>query len=68
MSKKVTVITTTFQDLEHLKQVMESLQSQDYNNLEYIVVDGGSRDGTLDYLTKQRKFFDKRGWSHTFFS
>ena len=56
MSKKVTVITTTFQDLEHLKQVMESLQSQDYNNLEYIVVDGGSRDGTLDYLTKQKVF------------
>lgn len=68
MSKKVTVITTTYQDLEHLKKVMESLKSQDYDNLEYIVVDGGSKDGTLDYLTDQRKYFDKRGWSYTFCS
>lgn len=68
MSKKVSVITTTYNDLEHLKMVMESLQNQDYDNLEYIVVDGGSNDGTLDYLNDQRKFFDKKGWSYIFCS
>lgn len=69
MSKKVTVITTTFQDLEHLKKVMESIQSQDYDNVEYIVVDGGSKDGTLDYLTRQASVFQKRsGWSFCFSS
>lgn len=63
MSKTVSVITTTYEDLDHLKEVAESLLLQDYDDLEYIVVDGGSKDGTLAYLEElQEKIQKRQGW------
>lgn len=69
MSKKVSVITTTFQDLEHLKEVVKSIEEQDYDNLEYIIVDGGSKDGTKEYLHRlETSFAAKPGRSFRFIS
>lgn len=50
MSKKVSVITTTFQDLKHLEAVADGIKKQDYDNIEYIIVDGASGDGTVEFL------------------
>lgn len=50
MSKKVSVITTTFQDLKHLEAVVDGIKKQDYDNIEYIIVDGASKDGTVEFL------------------
>lgn len=50
MSEKITVITVCFNALEMLKKTMQSVDSQHYSNLEYIIIDGGSTDGTADYL------------------
>lgn len=50
MSKKVSVITTTFEDLKHLEVVAEGIKKQDYDNIEYIIVDGASKDGTVEFL------------------
>jgi len=46
----VTVITAIFNGREHLAGCIESVLGQEYPNLEHILVDGGSRDGTLEIL------------------
>ncbi|MDD6001602.1 MAG: glycosyltransferase family 2 protein [Bacteroidales bacterium] len=48
--QKISVITVCFNSLEMLKKTMQSVDSQTYTNYEYIVIDGNSTDGTLDFL------------------
>jgi glycosyltransferase involved in cell wall biosynthesis len=48
----ITVITVVFNDVEFIEQTILSVVSQSYKNIEYIIVDGGSSDGTLDVLKK----------------
>ena len=36
--KKISIITTTYQDVSHLKKVVEGIKNQDYPNLEYITL------------------------------
>jgi len=48
----ITVFTPTFNRLEQLKQLYESLKKQTNKNFEWIVVDDGSKDDTLKYLNK----------------
>lgn len=47
---KVTIITAVLNNREFIRYAVESVLSQKYSNLEYIVKDGGSTDGTLDVL------------------
>ena len=47
---KVSVITATYNDASNLKRIMDQVARQDYENLEYIIVDGGSTDGTMDLI------------------
>lgn len=47
---KVSIITVTFQNAEGLKTTMRSVFEQNYPKLEFIVVDGGSSDGTLELI------------------
>lgn len=58
MSRKplVTVYMPTFNRLELLKRAVDSVLSQDYENIELIVVDDGSSDGTVAYLAELAKF------------
>ena len=48
----VSLIVATYNDCNHLMKVMECIQKQDYNNIEIVVIDGGSQDNTLNYLTQ----------------
>lgn len=48
----VTVITVVLNGAEHLVETLESVLSQDYQNVEYLVLDGGSTDGTLDIIRR----------------
>jgi len=47
---KITVATPVFNCAGHIAETLESVLSQDYPALEYIVIDGGSTDGTLDII------------------
>ncbi|MBP5219574.1 MAG: glycosyltransferase, partial [Bacteroidaceae bacterium] len=48
----ISVVTVTFNSLPLLKKTMQSVESQDYENIEYLIIDGASSDGTADYLEK----------------
>jgi glycosyltransferase involved in cell wall biosynthesis len=46
----LSIITVVYNNVEGIKTAIESVISQDYAHIEYIVVDGGSQDGTLDII------------------
>jgi glycosyltransferase involved in cell wall biosynthesis len=46
----VSIVTPSFNMEEYLPRTIESVLSQDYPKIEYIVTDGGSTDGTLEIL------------------
>jgi glycosyltransferase involved in cell wall biosynthesis len=48
----ISIITVTFNRLEGLRETFHSITSQIYKNIEYIVIDGASQDGTADFLHK----------------
>jgi len=48
----ITVITVVFNDASHIEPTMLSVLNQSYSNIEYIVIDGGSTDGTVDIIKK----------------
>lgn len=48
----VTIITVVYNGKKHLKETIVSVLSQTYDNIEYIVIDGGSTDGTLNIISK----------------
>ncbi|MFG6332286.1 MAG: glycosyltransferase [Lachnospiraceae bacterium] len=52
---KVSVITTTYNDASNLERIMDQVYRQDYENLEYIIVDGGSTDGTMELIRRMEK-------------
>lgn len=47
---KLTVITVCYNDLTGLKKTIPSVLSQTFQDFEYIVVDGGSTDGSREYI------------------
>lgn len=49
---KITVITVTFNSAETVIGTLRSVASQSYPNVEHIVVDGGSTDGTLEHIRR----------------
>ena len=56
---KVSVITVCFNSAETIEETIRSVMSQSYRDIEYIIVDGGSSDGTLDILKKYSKKIHK---------
>jgi glycosyltransferase involved in cell wall biosynthesis len=47
---RVSIVTPSFNQARYIVATVESVIAQDYPNLEHIVIDGGSTDGTLDRL------------------
>jgi glycosyltransferase involved in cell wall biosynthesis len=47
---KITIITVVFNGAKYIRTAIQSVLSQDYDNIEYIVIDGGSTDGTVDII------------------
>lgn len=51
---KVTVITVVYNAVSKIEPTIQSVLGQRYPNIEYIVIDGGSTDGTLDIIDRYR--------------
>lgn len=49
---KISLITAVYNGARFLPETLASIRAQNYPNLEYIVIDGGSTDGTMDILRK----------------
>ncbi|HTI97941.1 MAG TPA: glycosyltransferase family 2 protein [Dongiaceae bacterium] len=47
---KISVVTPSFNSIHTIRETIESVRSQNYPQVEHIVMDGGSTDGTLDLL------------------
>ncbi len=49
---KISIITICYNSQPTIKRTIESVLAQDYPNIEYIIVDGASTDGTLDIINQ----------------
>lgn len=51
---KISIITITYNSEKTLEETMKSVLSQNYDNIEYIIVDGMSTDGTLKIIDRYK--------------
>lgn len=56
---KITIITVCYNSVTTIEKTIQSVANQTYSNIEYIVVDGNSSDGTLDIIKKNKNIINK---------
>jgi glycosyltransferase involved in cell wall biosynthesis len=56
----VSVLTPTLNSMGYLEDSIQSVLTQDYDNLEHVIADGGSTDGTYEYLLELAKSFPQK--------
>lgn len=56
---KISIITITYNSEKTLEDTIQSVAKQNYSDLEYIIIDGGSKDSTLDIVKKYPNIVSK---------
>lgn len=59
MQPKISIITITFNSENTVEETIKSVVSQDYPDIEYIIIDGASKDGTMDVVGKYKDRISK---------
>ncbi|MCU7950691.1 MAG: glycosyltransferase [gamma proteobacterium symbiont of Bathyaustriella thionipta] len=54
----VTIITVVYNAAEELEKTIKNILSQDYKNIEHIIIDGGSTDNTVEVIKENQKKID----------
>lgn len=54
----ISIITVVYNGEKYLEETIKSVINQSYDNVEYIIIDGGSNDGTLDIIKKYEDKID----------
>ena len=60
---KLSIITINFNNLEGLKKTAESVINQTWKEFEWIIIDGGSTDGSKEYIVKLNDDLTRNGWN-----
>ena len=55
---KLSIITVNYNDAKGLERTIKSVISQSYQDFEFIIIDGGSSDGSLDIIKKYERHID----------
>jgi glycosyltransferase involved in cell wall biosynthesis len=53
---KVSIITPCFNSAKTIEATIKSVQSQTYSNVEHLIIDGGSTDGTIEVVNFYKRF------------
>jgi glycosyltransferase involved in cell wall biosynthesis len=53
---KFSIITVTYNAGKVLEETIQSVISQTYHSIEYLIIDGGSKDNTLDIVNKYKEY------------
>src|SRR5271170_7307769 len=59
MTSRVSIVTVSFNQASFLERAIRSVLEQDYPDIEYIVVDPGSTDGSRDIIDRYRSQISK---------
>ena len=59
MKKKVSVITVNYNNLKGLERTISSVLLQSFSDFEYIIVDGGSSDGSKEYIESKQEYINQ---------
>jgi glycosyltransferase involved in cell wall biosynthesis len=57
---KISIVTACLNSIDYIEETIKSILNQNYPNLEYIIIDGGSTDGTIEVVERyksQLKYF-----------